>query len=67
MTLAAIVSLVGLALDVTGAVILVRGLLVRDMTVFRASRQVMEREGGIPAKWYLLIPLRIAFRCGLMT
>lgn len=53
-----VASLVGLSLDIAGATLLVTGLLVRDMTIFRA----LGKEADEP--WWKKIPGEVAVRFG---
>jgi hypothetical protein len=61
---AASFSLFGLFADICGAIMLVYGLLQRDMAVFRAMHDSLEDEGAMPRTWHQMLPLRIAFRFG---
>jgi hypothetical protein len=57
-------SLLGLLADICGAMILVYGLLQRDMAMFRGMRETLENEDAPPRTWHRTFPLWIAFRFG---
>jgi hypothetical protein len=59
---AASFSLFGLFADICGAIMLVYGLLQRDM--FRGMRETLENEDAAPGTWHRTFPLWIAFRFG---
>jgi hypothetical protein len=64
MSVATIISLAGLAADIAGAVVLVNGLLVRDMAILHNMRELLKQERAMPTGWYRSIPVSVAFRLG---
>lgn len=64
MSVATWVSVIGLCLDILGAGLLVRGILLRDMAIIRTMRPLLKAEPPPESTWARRVALRVAFCLG---
>jgi hypothetical protein len=64
MSAATACSVIGLCLDILGAGLLVRGILLRDMAILLAMRPLLKAEAPPENTWGRRFALRLAFCLG---